>query len=86
MKEKLLFISGIIGSFSATIILLINYALTFIGVDTSGYTQIINVVGIGLAIVILIVSIIFLNRYDKIQTKNTIAQSTNALNILSTQS
>ncbi len=69
MKEKVLFIAAIIGTFSATIILLINEALVIFGVDTTGYVDIINMVGIGLAAIILIVGVFFLNKYSTLQQK-----------------
>ena len=76
MKEKVLFVSAIIGTFSATIILLINQALVIFGVDTSGYVDIINIVGMGLAAIILIVAVFFLNKYSVIQQKVATAQNT----------
>jgi len=75
MKEKILFIAALIGSFSATIILLINNALTLIGVDTTGYVNIINIVGTVLAVVILVVAIVVLAKYNKLQQVSTVAQN-----------
>jgi hypothetical protein len=75
MKERILFIAGIVGSFSATIVLFINHALVLLGVDTSGYVDIINIVGLVLSILILIAAMIFLNKYNGIQQKYTAAQN-----------
>jgi hypothetical protein len=75
MKEKILFITSIIGSFSATIILSITHALTLLGVDTTGYVDIINIVGIGLSGLILVAAIFFLNRYSTMQQKYTTNQN-----------
>ena len=74
MKEKVLFIAAIVGSFSATIVLLINNGLVLLGVDTSEYVNIINMVGMGLAVVILIASTIFLNKYSTLQQKQNVTQ------------
>ena len=75
MKEKILFIATIVGSFSATIILLITNGLVLLGVDTTGYANIINIVGMGLAVVILAVAMIYLNKYNKIQLKQALNQN-----------
>jgi len=75
MKEKVLFIAGLVGSFSATTILLINHALVLLGVDTTGYAEIINVVGMVLAVVILIVAVLFLNKYNVIQQTHANTQN-----------
>jgi len=75
MKERVLFIASLIGSFSATIILLINHALVLAGVDTTGYTDIINIVGMVLAGLILVAAVIFLNKYNTIQHKQALTQN-----------
>ena len=84
MKEKILFIAALVGSFSATIILLITQGLTMIGVDTSGYIDIINIVGTGLAIIILVFSAFFLNKYSAIQKKLGLEQNALVTNALDT--
>jgi len=84
MKEKVLFISAIIGTFSAAIILLITQALTIFGVDTSGYVDIINIVGGALAFIILIVAIFFLNKYSTLQQKFLTDQNTSVTTALDT--
>lgn len=82
MKEKVLFIASIVGSFSATIILLINQVLVIAGVDTSGYVDIINIVGIGLASIILVAGMVLLNKYNVIQEKQTVTQNNLVSNAL----
>ena len=82
MKEKILFIAAIIGSFSATIILLITQGLTLAGVDTTGYIDIINIVGVALAFIILVVGVFFLNKYNVIQQKFTADQNKVVVNSL----
>jgi len=75
MKEKVLFIAALIGSFSATILLLINHALVLLEVDTTGYAGIINIVSIVLAILILLGATVFLNKYTTLQHKQTFTQN-----------
>lgn len=79
MKEKLTFIITLVGGFSATIILLINHALTILGVDTTGYVDIINIVGMGLAVVLLVVSVVFFNKFNVVQQK-AITEQNNTVN------
>lgn len=74
MKEKVLFVTAIIGSFSATVVLLITQLLTFVGVDTTAYVDIINLVGIGLAFIILVAAVFFLNKYNGLQIKQSLEQ------------
>jgi hypothetical protein len=75
MKEKVLFIAAMLGTFSATIILLINNILEIVGVEAGGYVDIINIVGTALALIILVVGVFFLNKYNVLQQKQTIAQN-----------
>lgn len=75
MKEKVLFIAAMIGTLSATIILLMNNILEMVGVEAGGYVDIINIVGTALALIILVVGIYFLNKYSTLQQKQTIAQN-----------
>lgn len=77
MKEKLVFILSIIGSFSATILIFLTEILAFAGVDTSGYVDILKMISMGLAGVILIVGMVFLNKYNtKQQIANTEQKAT----------
>jgi len=75
MKERVLFIASLIGTFSATIVLLLNHALVLAGIDTSGYADTINLVGMVLAVVILVVAVIFFNKYATLQQKQLFAQN-----------
>ena len=75
MKEKILFIASLIGVFSPTILLFITNILIIAGVDTTGYADILNIVSIVLTAIILIVAVIFLNKYKHLQNKQVIAQN-----------
>lgn len=86
MKEKVIFVMSLIGSFSAMIILLINQALVLAGIDTSAYVDIINIVGIVLSVIILIVAMVYLNKYNVIQQKQTVAQNNLLANTLESSS
>lgn len=80
MKEKIIFYITLIGSFSAAIVFGINSVLAALEIDATGYTDIVNLVGIILSIIILLVSIIFFGKYTKIQRIETTKQN----NLIST--
>lgn len=84
MKDKVLFIGSLIGVFSPTVLVFVTELLTILGVDTSGYAQIIDLASVGLAGVILILATIFLNRYTNYQQKQTTAQNTAVTTALDT--
>ena len=75
LKAKLLFIGSLIGVFSPLIIVFITNVLTILGVDTTGYVDIINMVAIGLSAIILIVAILLLNKYTTAEQRAKIAQN-----------
>lgn len=83
MKEKVIFILTIIGSFSATILIFLTEILSFVGLDTSGYVDILKMISMGLAGVILIVGMVFLNKYNTKQQIANTEQKTTIQSILS---
>lgn len=82
MKEKVIFILSIIGSFSATILIFLTEILAFAGVDTSGYVDILKMISMGLAGIILIVGMVFLNKYNAKQQIANTEQKANIQSIL----
>ena len=82
MKDKLNFMISIIGGFSATIIVAINFILQMAGADTAGYVDIINIVGVVLAVILFVVAVIFLNKYNVLQQKQTAEQNATVTNVL----
>ena len=75
LKSKILFIGSLIGVFSPLIIVFITNVLTVLGVDTSGYVDIINIVAIGLSAIILVVAIILLNKFTTAEQRAKLAQN-----------
>ena len=82
MKEKLLFIGSLIGIFSPLLIVGITNILVVLGVDTSGYVDIINLVAIGLSAIILVVAWLLLNKYTTAEQRRRVLQNNDVMEAL----